>query len=152
MPGTIIETCPGASAVMEDVALRIASQGGGALFIDYGYAESANGSSLQAVRAHQKVDPFTAPGEADLTALVDFAALVPVVQGAGCRWLGTVPQGQWLRAMGIDARTEALSRAVPDQTESLCAARDRLTAPEQMGDLFKVFGLTATDWPEGAGF
>jgi NADH dehydrogenase [ubiquinone] 1 alpha subcomplex assembly factor 7 len=28
----------------------------------------------------------------------------------------------------------------------------RLTAPDQMGDLFKVMGLAAPDWPDGTGF
>ena len=37
--GTIIETCPGAAAVVSEVAGRLARHGGAALFIDYGHAE-----------------------------------------------------------------------------------------------------------------
>ena len=47
------------------------------------------------------VDPLAMPGEADLTAHVDFAALAPIAQSRGARWLGTVTQGHWLRHLGI---------------------------------------------------
>ncbi len=151
-PGTIIETCPGAAAVIDEVAGRLVQQGGAALFIDYGYDAVRYGSTLQAVRAHQKVDPFLDPGEADLTALVDFATLVPVAEGRGCRWLGTVPQGRWLQSLGIDARATALAKSAPDRAEAIESARHRLVSEEQMGELFKVMGLAAPGWPGGAGF
>ena len=151
-PGTIIETCPGAAAAVQAVAQRLAGQGGAALFIDYGYAVPATGSSLQAVRAHARVDPFLDPGAADLTALVDFAALAEVAQAAGARWLGTVGQGEFLGALGIAARADALATAAPDQAEAVQAALDRLTGADQMGTLFKVMGLAAPEWPDGAGF
>jgi len=151
-PGTIIETCPGAAAVVCEVAARLAAQGGAALFIDYGHARFRTGSTLQAVRRHRKVDPFVAPGEADLTALVDFATLAQVAQNHGARWLGTVEQGLWLRALGIDARAAALARAAPAEAAAVIAARDRLVAPDQMGTLFKIIGLAAPNWPDGAGF
>jgi NADH dehydrogenase [ubiquinone] 1 alpha subcomplex assembly factor 7 len=151
-PGAIIETCPGSAAAVQAVAQRLAAQGGAALFIDYGYDTPAFGSSLQAVRAHGRVGPFADPGEADLTALVDFAGLAKVAQVAGARWLGTVEQGAFLSALGIGARAEALARAVPDQAGAVEAALERLTSADQMGALFKVMGLASPDWPEGAGF
>lgn len=151
-PGTIIETCPGAAATVAEVAGRLAQQGGAALLIDYGHAEWRTGSSLQAVRAHRKVDPFVAPGEADLTALVDFATLAGLAQAQGARWLGTAPQGDWLRALGIEARAAALAKAAPDRAETVHAALERLTAAAEMGELFKVMGLAAPGWPDGAGF
>jgi NADH dehydrogenase [ubiquinone] 1 alpha subcomplex assembly factor 7 len=151
-PGTIIETCPGAAAVVDEVARRLVAQGGSALFIDYGHAAFRTGSTLQAVRAHRKVDPFVDPGEADLTALVDFASLAHVATMRGARWLGTADQGAWLRALGIDARATALARGAPDRAEAIAAARDRLVTSDQMGVLFKVMGLGAPGWPDGAGF
>ena len=150
--GTIIETCPGAAATIFEVAGRLASQGGAALFIDYGHDAVQDGSTLQAVRAHRKVDPFSDPGEADLTALVDFATLVPIAQSRGARWLGTVPQGAWLRDLGIDARSAALAAAAPDQASAIETARRRLTDEAEMGALFKVMGLAGPNWPDGAGF
>ncbi|MBW8784868.1 MAG: SAM-dependent methyltransferase [Novosphingobium sp.] len=150
--GTILETSPAAAAVIGEVAARLSAQGGAALFIDYGQVELRPGSTLQAVRGHCKVDPFEAPGEADLTCLVDFAKLAEVAEQRGAHCLGTVEQGAWLRALGIDTRAAALARAHPDQADAIAAARERLVGEEQMGRLFKVMGLSAPDWPEGAGF
>jgi len=151
-PGAIIETCPAAAAVVDDLARRLATQGGAALFIDYGRTSPAHGSSLQALRAHRKVDPFAHPGEADLTAHVDFSVLPAIATAAGARWLGTVEQGAFLAALGLNERAAALARARPDQAEAIRAAAHRLAHPEAMGSLFKVLGLAAPDWPDGAGF
>ena len=150
--GTVLETCPGAAAVVAEAAGRLARQGGAALFVDYGHSAPRTGSTLQAVRSHRTVDPLAMPGEADLTAHVDFATLSEVARSHGARWLGTVPQGAWLRALGIEARAEALTRSAPQQRAPLAGAVDRLTAAGQMGELFKVMGLAAPTWPDGAGF
>jgi len=149
---TIVESCPAAAAVTMDLAARIAEQGGAGLIIDYGYAAPQTGSTLQALRAHAHVDPFVDPGEADLTALIDFATAAQVAAAQGARVSGPSGQGAWLKAMGIETRAAALARAAPQEAEALAAALVRLTAPEQMGDLFKVLGLAGGGWPEGAGF
>jgi NADH dehydrogenase [ubiquinone] 1 alpha subcomplex assembly factor 7 len=104
------------------------------------------------VRRHRKVDAFADPGEADLTAHVDFAMLAQVAQSRGARWLGTVSQGAWLRALGIEGRAEALSEFAPQHREALHSGKQRLIAPDQMGDLFKVMGRAAPNWPDGVGF
>ncbi len=150
--GAIIETCPGAAATVHEAAERLVEQGGAALFIDYGHAEPRLGSSLQAVRAHTKVDPFVGPGTADLTAHVDFAALASIAQSRGARWLSTTEQGSWLRDLGIDARARALTLAAPERAADIRSARDRLVDADQMGSLFKVMALAAPGWPDGAGF
>ncbi|MXP26306.1 class I SAM-dependent methyltransferase [Altererythrobacter indicus] len=150
--GAIIETCPGAAAVVGEVSQRLAAQGGAALLIDYGYDQVQTGSTLQAVRAHQKVDPFAAPGEADLTALVDFATLAEMIAPKGSRYLGTVTQGAWLKALGIEQRAQALAQKSPAHSEALQVAKDRLVDDAQMGRLFKVMGLAAPNWPNGAAF
>ncbi len=150
--GTIIETSPAAAAVVDEIAGRLAAQGGCALLIDYGHTDSRAGSTMQAVRAHRKVDPFSAPGEADLTAHVDFAMLAKVAQARGITWMGTPTQGAWLKALGIDTRADALATRAPHLRGELYAARDRLAADDQMGHLFKVMGLAAPSWPHGVGF
>lgn len=150
--GTIIETCPGAAATIYEVAGRLVEQGGAALFIDYGHDQIRDGSTLQAVRDHLKVDPFVNPGEADLTAHVDFATLAPIALSRGCKWLGTVPQGRWLRNLGIEARAQALSDRAPEHAAAIASARDRLIGEGQMGLLFKVMGLASPNWSGGAGF
>jgi NADH dehydrogenase [ubiquinone] 1 alpha subcomplex assembly factor 7 len=150
--GAIIETCPAAAAIIGEVARRLATQGGAALIIDYGRTGPAHGSSLQALRAHEKVDPFAFPGEADLTAHVDFSDLPAIARAAGARWMGTAEQGAFLIALGLGARMAALARAAPDRADAIRAAAHRLAAPDAMGTLFKVMGLGAPGWPDGAGF
>ena len=149
--GTIVETNPGAAAVVEEIARRLARQGGAALFFDYGHLATRTGSTLQAVRAHRKVDPLAAPGEADLTAHVDFAALAEIATAAGCI-VRTAPQGDWLEAMGIGLRAEALARAAPKRAGEIQVSKNRLVSPAQMGKLFKVMAITGPSWPAGVGF
>ncbi|MCJ2180649.1 class I SAM-dependent methyltransferase [Novosphingobium album (ex Hu et al. 2023)] len=150
--GTLIETCPGAAAIVHDIAGRLAVQGGAALFIDYGYSRSQTGSTLQALKEHTKIDPFAMPGEADLTCLVDFEAMADAARAGGAHHLGTVTQGHFLRALGIETRAANLAASAPQHTASIGSAKDRLIGDSQMGTLFKVMGLASPDWPQGAGF
>lgn len=150
--GTLLETSPAASAVVYELAGRLVDQGGAALFIDYGHDELRSGSTLQAVRAHQMVDPFVMPGECDLTSHVDFATLANIARSRGCKWLGTTSQGRWLRELGIEARSSALAMKAPQHATAIQAAQDRLIGEGQMGALFKVMGLAAPNWPDGVGF
>lgn len=150
--GTLVEVSPAAAAVVYEIAGRLVDQGGAALLIDYGHDQPRTGSTLQALREHRKVEPFAMPGEADLTAHVDFAALAAVVQARGAKWLGTVPQGQFLRALGIETRAQNLAQYAPEHHEAIHAAMERLIGEGQMGALFKVMGIAAPSWPGGAGF
>lgn len=149
--GRIAERCPAGEAIVAALAARIARQGGALLAIDYGYAGPAIGDTLQAVKAHGYADPFAEPGEADLTAHVDFTALAAAA-GGGVAIRGPAEQGGWLERLGIAARAAALARAAPARADEIAAARLRLTAPEAMGRLFKILALTAPGWPEPAGF
>lgn len=152
-PGTIAEVCPAGRALAAEIGRRIARDGGAALIVDYGYARSAAGDSLQALQDHRPVDPLAAPGEADLTAHVDFQALAEAAEGEGAQVHGPVEQGDFLRALGIETRTEILARnATAAQRRSLAAALDRLTATSQMGSLFKVLALTPAVTSPPAGF
>lgn len=154
--GTILETCPAASGLAYEIAVRLKAQSGTALFIDYGYDTNDSGpqtgSTLQAVRAHEKVDPFANPGLADLTALVDFAQLRQIALAGDVDCLGPVGQGEWLMTLGIGERAAALARTDPAQAQGLMTALDRLVSPEQMGALFKVLAYRGPGWPQGEGF
>jgi len=148
----IVERNPAAEAVMADLAARIARQGGAILAVDYGYEGPACGDTLQAMSAHDHVDPLEAPGTRDLTAHVDFAMLATVARGHGLRPGPCVGQGAFLSALGIDARAAALVRANPARRDDVMAAAARLTAPAQMGRLFRVLACRHMDWPQPAGF
>ena len=150
--GATIETSPAAVAVMTEIAQRLRDQGGAALIIDYGHMELRAGTSLQALKAHQKVDVFAHPGEADITAHVDFELLAHVARTQGADVMGLQYQGEWLRQLGIDTRTEALQRRNPAEKDKLKRQRDRLAGDGQMGTLFKVLGICGRRWPYGVGF
>jgi NADH dehydrogenase [ubiquinone] 1 alpha subcomplex assembly factor 7 len=59
---------------MAAIAARIATHGGAALIVDYGGWQS-RGDTLQALAAHRPDEPAGRPGQADLTAHVDFEPL-----------------------------------------------------------------------------
>jgi len=151
-PGTIVEQRPDAEPAVAALAERLAANGGAALVIDYGHERHAAGDTLQAVQRHAAADPWDAPGEQDLTAHVDFEALARPARAAGLRLFGPVGQGAFLRAIGIDLRTASLAKAAPERTEELVLARERLTAPDQMGSLFKAVAMVAPGWPDPEGF
>ncbi|WP_420142211.1 SAM-dependent methyltransferase [Sphingomonas sp.] len=151
-PGGIIESCPAARKLVHALARRLHDQGGALLAIDYGHAGGAHGDTLQAVHAHAYADPFARPGASDLTAHVDFGALAGSARSAGVHVTGPVPQGQWLVALGLASRAGALTRSAPLRADEIAAAYRRLTAPDEMGELFKVMAITAHGWPEPAGF
>jgi len=148
----VSEDSPAALAIVRVLARRLAAQGGAALVVDYGYDRAGAGDTLQAVSAHSYADPWLAPGTRDLTALVDFCALAEAARGEGARVFGPVAQGDWLEALGIQLRAAALAKAAPERAAKIAAALERLTAPAQMGRLFRVMALTAAGWPQPAGF
>lgn len=147
--GSILETSPAAVATMRGLAQRIVAQGGAALIVDYGYEGPAIGDTLQAVRGHVAVNPFADPGEADLTAHVDFATLAEAARAEGAIVHGPVAQGSFLRALGIEGRAATLSTS---GGEDVLVAAKRLIDDGQMGDLFGVIAITAPGWPTPAGF
>ena len=129
--------------------------GGGALILDYGYGESGPGDTLQAIKGHQFHDVLANPGEADVTAHVDFAAIVRAFQEVSgeIRVSGPVPQAVFLRTLGIEARAFRLRQgSTRRQMEEVLEGLKRLIAPEKMGTLFKVLGLTAGNQPPPEGF
>jgi NADH dehydrogenase [ubiquinone] 1 alpha subcomplex assembly factor 7 len=139
--GEVVEIQPAALTISRAIGERIAENGGAALFIDYGHGDG-RGDSLQAVRRHAFHDVLQAPGEADLTVHVNFADLRRSI-GDQARCQGPVGQGSFLTRLGLGVRMEMLMKsASAAQTKALLAAHQRLTDPDQMGALFKAFGVS----------
>ena len=135
------------------IAGHLRDHGGAALIVDYGYYPSRRGDTLQALRQHKPVSIVECPGEADLTAHVDFGYLALVTKGNGAAVYGPVPQSDFLVALGIEAREAALMKnAAAEQREGIRSGCRRLIEPAQMGTLFKVLGLTQRGGPVPAGF
>lgn len=149
--GAIREDSPARRDVAIALGQHLAAHGGAALVIDYGFTHGEQGDTLQAVRGHAFAEPLDTPGKQDITAHVDFAALVSAVRSEGVTISRAVTQGSWLETLGIGARAATLAAINPDQTESIAVARRRLCDDEEMGRLFKVAALTAVSWPRVAG-
>jgi len=107
---------------------------------------------LQAVGGHRFAPVLDKPGEQDLTSHVDFQALANAASDAGASVTPVVLQGEWLLRLGIEARAQALARVNPERADDVQAALERLTAGDQMGQLFKVIAIHSPDWPAPAGF
>ena len=149
--GDIVETSPARNEAVASIAICLAAKGGAAIFIDYGHERTSPGDTLQAVRSHGFAPVLSAPGEQDLTAHVDFEAVANAALD-GAAVTRVVTQGEWLIGLGIQARAQSLARGNPDRAHDVQAALDRLTAREQMGQLFKVIAIHSPDWPAPAGF
>jgi NADH dehydrogenase [ubiquinone] 1 alpha subcomplex assembly factor 7 len=152
-PGSLIELCPAAAALAAALAERLQHQPGAALFIDYGYTDGGVGSTLAAIGAHQAAAILDAPGTADLSAHVDFAAFAAAARAGGAVAYGPTSQGDFLKALGAELRLAALlRRAAAGQRAALEAGLRRLIDPAEMGTLFKAVAVTSPGLPAPAGF
>ena len=145
--GEIVEISPLSLTIASVIGQRIARHGGAALIIDYGGWQS-RGDTFQAMSQHQFTNPFADPGNADLTAHVDFAALAAASPTAHAY----TTQAEALHRLGIVQRTATLARNLHGKPlADLAAASHRLTAASEMGTLFKVLALHPADRPAPPG-
>ena len=151
--GAIAEVCSAAENIARDIAGHLKDYGGAALFIDYGHDRDGTGDTFQALEKHEYVDVFEKPGDADLTAHVNFQRLKQCAEAAGGRVLGPTSQGNFLTAIGIEQRARSLLiKASEQQKTDIMSAVKRLVSPDEMGALFKVMAITDPGLPEPAGF
>lgn len=150
--GAVREIAPALDSVVYELERRLHEAPGRALFIDYGYVQPEGADTLQALKRHTKVSALETPGEADLTAHVDFGRLATLAANAGLEVHGPITQGQFLRALGLDVRADSLIQANPKHAERLRREVHRLTHAEQMGVLFKVICISSPGLPAPAGF
>jgi NADH dehydrogenase [ubiquinone] 1 alpha subcomplex assembly factor 7 len=162
--GTIIEIGAAGHRVMAEIAGHIVAHGGALLAIDYGHTETGFGETLQAMQNQLKVDPLDEPGEADLTAHVDFASLGRAASACGAQLCGPVTQGDFLTSLGIFERAAGLKkRADARQSLDIDRALLRLVSKGRemgidgkmtpsMGALFKVICVMHPDLPQPPGF
>ena len=130
-------------------------QAGALLLIDYGYPRAeyylpsrSGGTLLCYYRHHAHGDPFLWPGLNDITAFVDFTAVAEAGFEAGLDVQGYTTQAQFLFNCGVlECLERRGARASADYIRAARAVQ-RLTAPQEMGELFKVIALSrALDGP-----
>ncbi|WP_035900231.1 class I SAM-dependent methyltransferase [Labrenzia sp. DG1229] len=146
--GTIIETQPAANAIAQELGVRLARYGGAVLIVDYGYLKTAPGDTLQALYKHVYDDVLAHPGDADLTAHVNFEALATSAIKGGAKVHPPMTQGDFLLRSGLLERAGTLGAGKTHlEQESIRNEVERLAAPDQMGSLFKVLALTGENCP-----
>ncbi len=121
---------------------------GALLLIDYGFPrhefyhpQRDTGTLMCHYRHQAHGEPFFLPGLQDITAHVDFTAIVEAGFDAGLELLGYTTQAAFLLNCGLP---EVLARTpVEDYLRYLTQAQaaQKLISPAEMGDLFKVMAL-----------
>lgn len=122
-------------------------QCGALLLIDYGFPrrefyhqQRGRGTLMCHYRHHAHTDPFYLPGLQDVTAHVDFTAVIAAAHAAGLELLGYTSQGQFLLNCGILDRLASLPNGTPEYIRA-AAAVGKLLMPHEMGELFKVIAV-----------
>lgn len=150
----LLEICPAARQIIDELSQRFSAHPCRALFIDYGPETTEFGDTLQALKRHEKVGVFSDPGNTDLTARVDFAALQTMASSAGLQVSNAAPQREFLSKLGIEMRAVALSKSSTDKEARAKIARQlhRLMDSEEMGTLFKAICFQSAGLPLPLGF
>ncbi|WP_343225744.1 SAM-dependent methyltransferase [Lysobacter sp. BMK333-48F3] len=122
---------------------------GAMLFVDYGYPRSeyyaperADGTLRAYYRHRMHDEPLLWPGLQDLTASVDFTALVEAGVAAGFDLAGYCNQASFLLGNGLAGVLERIER-IDDPAERQRRLNEvkRLTLPSEMGERFQVMGF-----------
>lgn len=149
--GDLVETCPGGHGITAEIARRIGHSGGAAIIVDYGDWQSL-GDTLQAVKNHAFDPPLAHPGQADLTAHVDFKALNDAASPYAAV-TKMMPQGEFLQHLGIARRAQMLAKNLAGTAlQNHLAAFMRLTDADKMGKLFKAIAIHPENTATPAGF
>ncbi len=145
-PGYLSEVSPAARAWVAEWAALLGC--GALLLIDYGFPrreyyhpQRSSGTLMCHYRHHAHGEPFYLPGLQDITAHVDFTAIVESGSSAGLELLGYSTQSSFLFNCGL---AEVLARTPASDAKRylpLAGAANKLVSPAEMGELFKVIAL-----------
>ncbi|MFN7226137.1 MAG: SAM-dependent methyltransferase [Holosporales bacterium] len=139
---SITEISPVRVAAMNHLCTIVQKSCGAGLIIDYGAMRWQPGDSLQALRKHQSVNPFTADADTDITSHVNFEELHAIAKAFNLTTTLT-HQRDFLHHHGIRERLSVLARNNPNQQESLYQGYARLVNPDDMGSIFKALEIYA---------
>ena len=140
VPGTVVEIHPQAEGFVRTLAAHMGRAA--AFFIDYGFPEAEyyhpqrSGGTLMCHRAHRAdTNPLVDVGQKDITAHVNFSGIALAAQDAGLDVLGYTSQARFLVNCGLPGLMQSAGLK-----ESVAA--QRLINEHEMGELFKVIGLS----------
>lgn len=130
-------------------------QSGLVLIIDYGFPgheyyhpERHRGTLMCHFRHRAHPDPYRHVGMQDITAHLDFSALARRAAESGIDVAGFTNQAGFLLSLGLLDLVEADMEASGADQWVLSQQVQRLTQPQEMGELFKVLALVR-DYPGG---
>ena len=119
-----------------------------ALLIDYGFldheyyhADRNAGTLMCHYRHRAHTDPFFLPGAQDVTAHVNFSAMMDAAGSSGLEVEGFSTQAKFLIACGITDQLTEIDPANATQYLPLANQVQRLLSPAEMGELFKVLAV-----------
>lgn len=145
-PGYESELCPALAPWVAALAHSLAA--GLILLIDYGFPrheyyhpDRVGGTLMCHYRHRAHGDPLILPGLQDITAHVDFTAVAEAAHAAGLSVAGYTTQAYFLLGAGINGLFEAPGLA-DNERLALAQGVKKLLLPSEMGELFKVIGLT----------
>lgn len=148
----LLEISPAYAQIIDQLQKLFNAHPGRALFIDYGPELTEFGDTLQALKRHEKIGVFELPGESDLTARVNFAALSELVIKAELDCSPVATQSELLSKLGIEMRAVALTRNNPKAKPKLLRQLHRLMDKQEMGQIFKAITISAIGLPPVLGF
>jgi len=128
--------------------LNNALSSGAVFLIDYGYNRVEYYQPARVMgtlrchyqhRAHG--DPFYFPGLQDITSHVDFTAVAENAYDSGFKVAGYTTQAHFLMASGLLEMSASINADITDQLK-VAQQIKTLTLPDEMGESFKVIGLT----------
>ncbi|KAI0986341.1 hypothetical protein GJ496_005822 [Pomphorhynchus laevis] len=126
-----------AARYYEVICKMLKRHGGAALICDYGELKTPS-DTLRAFHKGTQIHPLMNPGEADLTADVDFRLIRKIAQreNVNCSLLSS--QCDFLTKMGIHSRIQSLLRSTDDQTLRADFIHSCKRLLSEMGHSFKM--------------
>jgi SAM-dependent MidA family methyltransferase len=143
-PGYASEVGMQAEAWVRSIGERLGR--GALLLVDYGFPRAefyhpqrSQGTLMCHYRHRAHADPFRLVGLQDITTHIDFTAIAEAGHGAGMDVLGYTSQAAFLIGCGL---TELALEPLDERAQIARAnAIAKLTAPHEMGELFKVIAM-----------
>ncbi|MDH5587361.1 MAG: SAM-dependent methyltransferase, partial [Nitrospirota bacterium] len=149
--GHIAEVCLEIKPFLRELAQVVSP--GYIIFVDYGdkasniYSYRHRNGTLRCYYQQQQIhDPFYAIGQQDMTADVDYTALVSEATALGLELAGSTSQGTWLTNLGIQNYVGTGKDSVSRQKEV-----DLLTGVASLGSAFDVVMFKTPGLPDGPG-
>tara|TARA_B100000029_G_scaffold195623_1_gene193729 strand:- start:740 stop:1762 length:1023 start_codon:yes stop_codon:yes gene_type:complete len=137
--GDLYEYSKETNDIFNEIAKIIKNNGGFLLIADYGYVKPINKNSLQSIKNNRFTEVLSNIGEQDITYHVNFNQLLLNAKEIGLKNINVSTQSNFLKMNGINVRAEQLMISNPKLKDEIMDQLSRLTDPDKMGRLFKIF-------------